>query len=393
MADEATNAELLGVLEEDPENEETLLVYADWLQARGEPRGELIVLQHRREQCPDDPALAMAEAALLREHRAALVGGMDRFPEAMQLEWRLGFIRAARIMRPEPEPPAAPPPYPPEPPPAFELLRALLRHPAASLLGQLEVGSFDDLDLQTAVSVLVEVGPRRTLCRLTLADLGEPDPWEPTTLGDLRELWPLYPRLRHLYLRAGQLELGPIHLPELRSLELHTSELTRSSARSLARASWPELERLGLHLDDCQATLEDLSPILGDGTPQLHELTLTRCGFADAFFQALVASPLAARLSWLDLSGGSFSDGAAALLLARRDRFPRLRDLFLLGSLVSEGMAGEVCRVFPDAMIGDGDIGEEPVYARGQQPGMDDDMAVGKRFITDLESQDGDPDR
>src|SRR5688572_17110671 len=40
------NLELEAVIAADPDAVEPYLVYADWLQARGDPRGELIVVHH-----------------------------------------------------------------------------------------------------------------------------------------------------------------------------------------------------------------------------------------------------------------------------------------------------------------------------------------------------------
>src|SRR5262245_51595688 len=49
-ADEATgpahNAKLEAAIAADPDDADAYLVYADWLQAQGDPRGELIVLAH-----------------------------------------------------------------------------------------------------------------------------------------------------------------------------------------------------------------------------------------------------------------------------------------------------------------------------------------------------------
>ena len=47
---------------------EPYLVYADWLQQNGDPRGELITLQHQREVDRENKKLRTAETALIGRH-------------------------------------------------------------------------------------------------------------------------------------------------------------------------------------------------------------------------------------------------------------------------------------------------------------------------------------
>jgi uncharacterized protein (TIGR02996 family) len=89
------------LLREDPDDVERYLVVADQLQARGDPRGELIALEAAR--------LALAEAsprwnALTREierhrkvHAKQLLGGLWTASTTSSFEWRLGFIRKAAL--------------------------------------------------------------------------------------------------------------------------------------------------------------------------------------------------------------------------------------------------------------------------------------------------------
>ncbi len=83
-------APLEAELEADPHAVEPFLIYADALSQRGDPRGELIMLHHHG---------AHAEAAeLIRRHARELTGGLAPLPvESVELEWRLGFVRAARF--------------------------------------------------------------------------------------------------------------------------------------------------------------------------------------------------------------------------------------------------------------------------------------------------------
>jgi uncharacterized protein (TIGR02996 family) len=85
--------ELLATLVEHPDDLASWSVYADVLQARGDPRGELISMMLRREQEPT-PRLFDAQRRYLAKHAATLV------PETAQV-WRRGFLTELRIASPE----------------------------------------------------------------------------------------------------------------------------------------------------------------------------------------------------------------------------------------------------------------------------------------------------
>src|SRR5262245_58194484 len=102
-----------------PDDIELRLVIADRLQDAGDPRGELIAVQ-----CALAEARDPGERARLRARETELVrGGLPGLdPAAVELEWRLGFVRAATVLdRP------------------CELVPALLAHPAARLIEELAV--------------------------------------------------------------------------------------------------------------------------------------------------------------------------------------------------------------------------------------------------------------
>jgi uncharacterized protein (TIGR02996 family) len=93
----ARNPELEEALCEAPADAiELFLVYGDWLEAQGDPRGELVAVQAKRLGDPNDIALRDAEARILDRHRASLIGDLP-VGDGATLLWRLGFIREARI--------------------------------------------------------------------------------------------------------------------------------------------------------------------------------------------------------------------------------------------------------------------------------------------------------
>lgn len=83
------NLELEARILGDPDNVANFLAYGDWLNERRDPRGELVALQVRLEEFPNDETLGTKEAQLIgrdsevrvavdRLRRAALLCGEDR---------------------------------------------------------------------------------------------------------------------------------------------------------------------------------------------------------------------------------------------------------------------------------------------------------------------------
>jgi uncharacterized protein (TIGR02996 family) len=94
------NAELEAKLAADPDDA-TYLVYGDWLQARGDPRGELVHVQHAM-RAGGDPATFLAykqhDVELRAAHANAWLGeAVAASAYRMKLDWRLGFVETARV--------------------------------------------------------------------------------------------------------------------------------------------------------------------------------------------------------------------------------------------------------------------------------------------------------
>ncbi|MCA9572285.1 MAG: hypothetical protein KC656_30810, partial [Myxococcales bacterium] len=70
------------------------LVLADWLQTRGDPRGQLGVAQHALAVDPDDVAMRAQVGRMLREHPdlAPSLPVFDEEPEYLDVRWRIGFV-------------------------------------------------------------------------------------------------------------------------------------------------------------------------------------------------------------------------------------------------------------------------------------------------------------
>jgi uncharacterized protein (TIGR02996 family) len=93
-ADAATGADLLAAVYADPESDAPRLVYADYLQARGDPRGELIILQIQRARGEATDKTLARERALLRKHAGALLGPLSSVVAIRDAVFERGFLAA-----------------------------------------------------------------------------------------------------------------------------------------------------------------------------------------------------------------------------------------------------------------------------------------------------------
>jgi uncharacterized protein (TIGR02996 family) len=92
-----SNAELEAIIEAAPEDVQARLVYADWLQQEGDPRGELIAVESQLQDKPDDPALLQHQRALLNRHRAHFYGPLTAEQEGYEATFRFGFFDTLQV--------------------------------------------------------------------------------------------------------------------------------------------------------------------------------------------------------------------------------------------------------------------------------------------------------
>ncbi len=319
MADDS-GASLEAAIDDDPDDPAAYSVYGDWLQRRGDPRGELIALSlaaeaQRAADPRRKPPAQTALGKLLKKHAAALLGPLARHvadpgdPTAPPLVWRHGFIARAELAA-APDRPVAP------------IVADLLRHPSGRFLRELVARS--DGEGPAILELLAAAAPR-SLRELDLQGLVD--------LGDLGDLWERLARLHRLGLTARRFELGELHLPALRRARFAAAELSGSAVAAIARAPFPVLERLELRFGGSGAdlaTFEDLRPLLRrTDLPALTHLKLRRAPYAGSIVRELVAAPLARQLVVLDLSHGAFNPADIDVLVQHKERFAQLRELWL----------------------------------------------------------------
>lgn len=313
-------AELETAIERDPYDTRSYAVYGDWLQQRGDPRGELIALQIAAEET-GDPALAEVAAAYLARHRDLLL------PTGREsLTWRAGFIRGITIS--------------PHNPNKAELLEEILAHPSGRFVAELVIGYEDTGGLQDAIDVIA-MAPRPALRELHLGssyldpdgsmiqdDIGDVTAiWQ--DVGDLAALWRAARRLANLTVTGNKPTFGDIDAPALVRMRVATFALSEPNARSIARARWPMLEslevRYGMVATHGQAVLGEVERLLArTDLPKLVHLGIIGADFADELCAVLPAAPLVRQLRELDLSQGRIGDAGATRLAAHADAFAHL---------------------------------------------------------------------
>ena len=281
-----------------PDDPGPYLVYADWLQHKGDPRGDLITLQAKLAGAPDDKELRAAEAALLAEHRAYLLpeslDAMLRLPRRRtdpvgtrcEVRWRFGFLERARIARRAKQREAP------------ELVSDLLRHPSAGFLRCLVIGPLGEpgASYVAVIDAIAKAKPAR-LAELVIGDAASEAELAFSTAGSLSALLSNLPGLERLDVRAGSLrfERTPKHA-RLRELALTAGELSETTLAHLFAAELPALETLELAVRGLAIAPHLLAKLqLADRAqlPKLRRLALRGVANGRAVEQALASSAFA----------------------------------------------------------------------------------------------------
>ena len=319
----------------------TALVYGDWLQARGHPRGRLIAIDAALAADPTSAVLAAERARMLHDHADVLLGELALwFPDpgddgGLTVTWDHGFLVGARFDR------------------AFYILgaiEALFRHPSARALRELVIGRHDhgDQNNTRVCEYILYSSPAPPLRRLYIGDFD--DSFEDgidisrAPIGDLTELGEIFPLLEDVALKGrGDVVLGNLALPRCRRFALRTSTMTRATLAAILAAPWPVLAELELWFGDPTrgygAEIADpapLAPLFDRPPPNLRTLRLMNAPFVPALIAELARSRLAAQIELLDLSLGAAVDDDARALAMRQPAFPQLRTVRFVETAVTD---------------------------------------------------------
>ncbi|HEX8538484.1 MAG TPA: WGR domain-containing protein [Cystobacter sp.] len=332
------NPELEAAIEKDPDNVEGYLVYGDWLQSQGDPRGELIALQCAAHQASGEEATTLKRqaSALVRKYKKYLLGTLaDKEDNEVDVGWRFGFIQSARLARGDFDSEFDVP----------EAVTRLMALPSARFLRELTVGMVDFEGENYYGGVIGALAETKcpTLEKLFLGDFEYPDETEISWsyVEDISPLYTAFPRLRSLKLRGGSLKMGEVNLPELREFTVESGGVPLEAVQSLVKANWPKLERLevwfGAENYGAGGGVDDIQPLLdGKGVPALKHLGLRNAEFTNELCKALPRAKILSQLETLDLSMGTMTDEGAEALAANAAAFKHLKRLDVTENLLSD---------------------------------------------------------
>lgn len=203
-----------------PDELESRLIYGDWLQAQGDPRGQLIALRAALERATPDQRDALRDQveAFESAHAGHLFGPLRAVVRELDPRWRGGMLDAAFVgaglswSRHSGGP--------------GEVLAALLRLPIAACMTKLGLAS-SLLDRGDLEALLVASPVVANLRELELGDKIRPagPHGRPPTLT---RLWPHLARLRRLVLSEQRPPLRSLHSTTLEHLVLRLGSLRQS---------------------------------------------------------------------------------------------------------------------------------------------------------------------
>lgn len=302
-----------------PGDEGPWLVFSDWLQQQGHPRGELIRLDVEVQHATDG-----ARQAALRT-RAAQVATTLPFDRELGAAGQraFGFVTRATVgytsahfvaERPGDavlQGPAA----------SVERLAPLLAHDDARYLAELSLQTVGPGDWGAVLAVVRARAPR-PLARLSLYA---------RQAAELPGGEALPPTVRALKLEAGQLGAEALRAPALEVLDVEAAGFEPSVMDALAASELPALKTLRVSARYTPLA-PALRPLLSARWPRLKHLALHGLVLWPEDVKALARAGLLARLESLDLSGCVFPEpqsdavldglarlGGAAPVLARLD--------------------------------------------------------------------------
>ena len=390
-ATSASNPELEAAIRANPDDQSVYQVYGDWLQAEGDPLGELVSVQCALAEA-DSEDLKKAEAKIFANNTEHFFGPKPEEENSDDLafsewrsydkpdgwpthswthgfsrtQWRYGFIHRLHFdtgyydeeeSRGEDV--------------AAQLLAQVLAVPSARFIRELELGEFwaegwedgEGPQMEAAIPVIAAAPCAKTL-RSIIFQRGEHD--ISGTGLDSSGLSDACPDLEELVVTGGYLTLGKLNFPKMKRFAAHTGGLGKAEMKAICGANMPNIEDLEVWFGsdnygaDC--TVEDVAPLLEKELPKLKRLGLMNAEFGDAICKAVVASPLLPQLEVLDLSMGVITDEGAVQLIEARGRLAHLEKLTVRGYF-SEDVATQLKTLAKEQSIEvEGDMSEDYRY-------------------------------
>jgi len=339
----ARNSALEATIRANREDPAPYLVYADFLQSRGNPIGELLVYAQR------DPkrAAAIIKSLGLPDENLAKLGWRNGLWQWLRLENEKDWMDDSFD--------------------ALALARPLFSSIPCCALEELRIGVLRwMLNYEDVPAVLAEAGKHawaRDLQRLHVGDVSEDVDIGMHFIGDVgATITAAFPGLRTLRLHSGEDEdeaefvATGLALPELRELIVETNVMSVSRLEGLLAAQLPKLERLELWFGaeeySADATLDDLEPLLsGEVFPNVRHLGLRNAEFTNDIARELPRSAIAKRLESLDLSMGTLDDEPALELVINANKLERLKKLSVDDNFLTSRSLDSLRKVWRDRLV------------------------------------------
>jgi uncharacterized protein (TIGR02996 family) len=316
-----SNAALEKAIVANPTDADAYMVYADWLQGEGDPRGELVAMQAGGKTAAAKKLLEQHADyfyGALKDHLVCHDGG-----DTPAFTWKNGFIHAVRLAHncygdSEWKGKLA-----------EDVLKPLLAHPSGKFVVEMTLNENDDPTDDTLDDIFAVIAkhPLPTLRKLRIGDDVSQISWY--RVGNLGKIWKAIPNLTHFQIEAGEFELGKIDLPHLVDARFVTGGLSKSAAKSIANAAWPKIEYLEVYYGDPQygadASAKDVAPLLArTDMPKLKHLGVKNAEFQDELVEYLAKSKLVKQVATLDISMGLLSDECMPAFEKHADAFAHL---------------------------------------------------------------------
>ncbi len=367
-AEMSGNPDLEMAIASDLTNIEAWMVYGDWLQEQGDPRGELVSIDCALALKPGDAKLEKRRDELLKEHEAAwlgktLVEARKTSESFVEFEWKYGFLDSVRVGEE----------YENEGPDLAKQTRDLLKLESAKFLRDLKLGPANmedgEGDWTDAVLALSKAGKLHALRNLVIGDFDSEDceiSW--SDIGNVGNVWPCVPNLQEMTVHGGGIKLGTIAHDKLEKLTIETGGLPLAAAKSLAAATLPNLTSLTVWFgtDEYGRTcnIQSIQGIFdGKGLPKVEHLGLQNADFQDEIAEKVSGAAILGQLKTLDLSMGTMSDVGGNALVAAAEKFQHLDSINVDENFLSDECVTALKAAFGERInIGDQEDDEDGEY-------------------------------
>lgn len=355
----ASNPELEARILKDPNDLSAYLVYSDWLSEKGDPRGELIAVQAKLKETPNDTTLIASQRALFEKHGKTWLGPLaaKEHKDHLVLGWHLGFLSKVHV-----GPPTSA--YEAGDINLAETLGELMTDvPEIHFIQEIVIGSKEDEDeyqptWNDEIEMLAQNGVPKALSRLVFHSGGF---WDisSTNLGNLEPLYPRLEGLRELLIHMGGMDFGKkMNLPSLRSLQIETGGLRKENIKAIVDGALPNLEKLVLYIGEtdndygCDVDRDAMQELLdGKNLGKVTHLGLCNTNLADTLAADIVGSKVLAQLKILELGRGTMTDEGARVFLNEKAAFDHLDRLDLTRGFLSKGVQEELKTAYGDKVV------------------------------------------